>query len=69
MKQLQQLGIVLFLLGIFTFSSAIFMGTFSPTKAQLTALMTEKGISSKVFESNAVAFFSVFLIFLTKQMF
>jgi ferredoxin-type protein NapH len=55
MKQLQQLGIVLFLLGIFTFSSAIFMGTFSPTKAQLTALMTEKGISSKVFESNAVA--------------
>ncbi|HAE71583.1 MAG TPA: FeS-binding protein, partial [Flavobacteriaceae bacterium] len=40
---------------IFTFSSAIFMGTFSPTKAQLTALMTEKGISSKVFESNAVA--------------
>ena len=55
MKQLQQLGIVLFLVGLFTFSSTIFMGHFSPNKTQLTALMAEKGITSKVFESSAMA--------------
>ena len=54
MRRIQQLGIVLFLVGLFTFSSTVFVGHFSPNKAQLTALMAEKGIASKVFESKAV---------------
>ena len=54
MRRIQQLGIVLFLVGLFTFSSNVFVGYFSPNKAQLTALMEEKGITSKVFESSAM---------------
>ncbi len=54
MRRVQQLGIVLFLVGLFTFSSTVFVGHFSPNKSQLTALMAEKGISSKVFESKAM---------------
>ena len=54
MRRIQQLGIVLFLVGLFTFSSTVFVGHFSPNKSQLTALMAEKGISSKVFESKAM---------------
>ena len=54
MRRVQQLGIVLFLMGLFTFSSTVFVGHFSPNKAQLTTLMAEKGITSKVFESIAI---------------
>ena len=54
MRRIQQLGIVLFLVGLFTFSSTVFVGHFSPNKSQLTALMAEKGINSKVFESKAM---------------